>query len=91
VSDVSEGTLRKDKIYDLIGQKKLVNWGKKKYPAKILNIGELYLRSNIGKIAVLIELMLIHNFLLQTLIRIGSRTYWRFTANCNTKPKRRIN
>jgi hypothetical protein len=40
VSDLDEGTDRKDfKIPSLIGRKKLIWWGKKRYYAKILNIG----------------------------------------------------
>jgi hypothetical protein len=40
VSDLDEGTDRKDfKIPSLIGKKKLIWWGKKRFFAKILNIG----------------------------------------------------
>jgi hypothetical protein len=38
-TDLKEGTLRQEKIHDLVGKRKMVNWGKKAYPAKILNVG----------------------------------------------------
>jgi hypothetical protein len=40
VTDLKEGTLRNyKKVHDFVGKQKMVNWGKKAYPAKILNIG----------------------------------------------------
>jgi hypothetical protein len=56
-TDLKEGTLRQEKIHDLVGKRKMVNWGKKAYPAKILNVGMPAKGSKIASVLLIYHLI----------------------------------